>query len=219
MLTKDHYLEQIRSTGSFLIIRLNDEDDAYRVAKAAIAGGMRALEVTYSVPGALRVVEQLSREHENDGLLIGVGTVIDTATAEGAIAAGARMLVSPHVCPEMMTVAKNHQAVSICGAFTPTEMVNAVSLGADIVKLFPADAVGPAYVKNILAPLPHIPIAPTGGVSPKTVQNWFDAGVTACGIGSYITKAAAKSGDYSLVTEATKRFLQAVADARQPQSA
>ena len=214
MLTKNHYLEQISSTGSFLIIRLDDEDDAYRVAKAAIAGGMRALEVTYSVPGALRVVRQLATEHADDGLLIGVGTVIDTQTAEAAIEAGAHMLVSPHVCPEMMAVANTHGAVSICGAFTPTEMVTAVQLGADIVKLFPADAVGPAYVKNILAPLPHLPIAPTGGVSPDTVKKWFDAGIAACGIGSYITKAAKKSGDYSLVTEATQRFLQAVADAR-----
>jgi len=147
-----------------------------------------------------------------------VGTVVDTKTAEAAIAAGARMLVSPHVCPEMMAVAKESQAVSICGAFTPTEMVTAVGLGADIVKLFPADAVGPSYVKNILAPLPHIPIAPTGGVSPETVKKWFDAGVVACGIGSYITKAAGKSGDYSLVTQAAERFLQAIAAARGPKT-
>jgi 2-dehydro-3-deoxyphosphogluconate aldolase / (4S)-4-hydroxy-2-oxoglutarate aldolase len=214
MLTKTHYLEQIRATGSFLIIRLEDEDDAYQVAKAAIRGGMRALEVTYSVPGALRVVEQLTKEHADDGILIGVGTVIDAQSAYAAIEAGARMLVSPHVSPEMIATANRYQAVSICGAFTPTEMFTAVELGADIVKLFPADAVGPAYVKNVLAPFPQIPIAPTGGVSPETVQAWFDAGVAACGIGSYITKAAQGTGDYSLVTEATARFLQAVAAAR-----
>lgn len=214
MVTKFDSLLNIKSTGTFLIIRLDDEEVAYQVAKASIAGGMRALEITYSVPGALRIVRRLAQEHSDDGVLIGVGTVIDSQSAYYAIEAGARMLVSPHLCPEMIKIANRYQAVSICGAFTPSEMLGAVEAGADIAKLFPAEAVGPAYVKAVTAPFPQIPIAPTGGVSPENVRQWFDAGIFACGVGSYVSKAGGKNNDYAKVTEATRTFLKAVSAAR-----
>jgi 2-dehydro-3-deoxyphosphogluconate aldolase/(4S)-4-hydroxy-2-oxoglutarate aldolase len=214
MLTKFDSLLNIKSTGTFLIIRLDNEEVAYQVAKASIAGGMRALEITYSVPGALRIVRRLAEEHSADGVLIGVGTVIDSESAHSAIEAGARMLVSPHLCTEMIKIANRYQAVSICGAFTPSEMLGAIEAGADIAKLFPAEVVSPAYVKAITAPFPQIPIAPTGGVSPDNVRSWFDAGIFACGVGSYISKAGGKDNDYAKVTEATRTFLRAVSAAR-----
>src|SRR5215470_476321 len=214
MLTKFDGLLNVKSTGAFLIIRLDSEEIAYQVAKASIAGGMRALEITYSVPGALRVVRRLAEEHAADGVLIGVGTVIDSESAYAAIEAGARMLVSPHLSTEMIRVANRYQAVSICGAFTPSEMFAAIEAGADIAKLFPAEVVGPAYVKAVTAPFPQIPIAPTGGVSPDNARAWFDAGIFACGVGSYISKAGGQAKDYAKVTEATRTFLQAVKAAR-----
>lgn len=214
MLTKFDGLLIIKSTGTFLIIRLDDEEVAYQVAKASIAGGMRALEITYSVPGALSVVRRLAEEYSANGVLIGVGTVIDSESAYSAIEAGARMLVSPHLCTEMIKIANRYQAVSICGAFTPSEMLGAIEAGADIAKLFPAEAVGPAYVRAITAPFPQIPIAPTGGVSPDNARSWFEAGIFACGVGSYISKAGGKANDYAKVTEATRTFLRAVSAAR-----
>jgi 2-dehydro-3-deoxyphosphogluconate aldolase/(4S)-4-hydroxy-2-oxoglutarate aldolase len=213
MFTKLRNLSSIVDTGVILIVRLDDADDAYEVSKAAVAGGIRALEITYSVPHALRVIERLAEENKDD-VVIGAGTVLDGHAAFAAISAGAQMLVSPQLNPEMIAVANRYQAVSISGAFTPTEILNTVEAGADIVKLFPAEFVGPDYVKSVLAPLSQVPIAPTGGVTPENVGDWFAVGATAVGVGSFITKAARATGDYTLVTEAARTFLAAVREAR-----
>ncbi len=215
MLSRQQGLHHIRSTGALLIIRLPDGDDAYRVAKAAIDGGFRALEVTYSVPGALDIIARLAKEH-GDQVLVGAGTVVNERTATAAIEAGARLLVSPHVAPGMLAVAKASDAVSVCGAFTPTEMVAALEGGADIVKFFPAEAGGPAYVKAVTAPFPDMPVLPTGGVTIDNIKEWLDAGACALGVGSYVSKAAAGSTprDYGRVTAAAREFLRAVGNAR-----
>lgn len=215
MLSKQQGLQYIRGTGALLIIRLPDGADAYQVAKAAIDGGIRALEVTYSVPGALDIITRLTKEH-GDQVLVGAGTVVDEPSAIAAIKAGARLLVSPHVAPGMLTVAKANEAVSVCGAFSPTEMVSALDGGADIVKFFPAEFGGPAYVKAVTAPFPNMPILPTGGVSIDNIKQWLDAGVCALGVGSYVSKAAAdsKPRDYGRVTAAAREFLKAVENAR-----
>jgi len=215
VLSKQQGLQYIRSTGALLIIRLPDGDDAYQVAKAAIDGGIRALEVTYSVPGALEIITRLTKEH-GDQVLVGAGTVVDEPSAAAAITAGARLLVSPHVAPGMLTVAKANDAVSVCGAFSPTEMVSALEGGADIVKYFPAEVGGPAYVKAVTAPFPDMPILPTGGVSIDNIKQWLDAGVCALGVGSAVSKAGAESKprDYGQVTVAARQFLKAVENAR-----
>ena len=213
MFTKLRNLESIVDGGVILIVRLDDAEEAYEVSKAAIAGGIRALEITYSVPNALRVIERLASENK-DEVVIGAGTVLDAQAAFAAISAGAQMLVSPQLNPGMIAVANRYQAVSISGAFTPTEILNTVEAGADIVKLFPAEFVGPNYVKTVLAPLSQVPIAPTGGVTPENVGDWFSAGATAVGVGSFITKAARATGDYAMVNEAARTFLAAVRAAR-----
>lgn len=217
MWKKFENLKAIADTGILLIIRLDDEQEALAVAEAAIAGGIRALEVTLSVPNALGIISTLSKKYKEQGILIGAGTVLDAETARVAILAGAELLVSPHVTASMIQVANRYQAVSVCGAYTPTEVVLAMEAGADIVKLFPADMLGPQYVKTIRAPLPQAPVAPTGGVTPENVGEWLTAGCVSVGVGSFISKAAQGTGDYSKVTEAAKIFLAAVAEARQVQ--
>ena len=217
MWKKFENLKAIADTGILLIIRLDDEQEALAVAEAAIAGGIRALEVTLSVPNALGIISTLSKKYKKQGILIGAGTVLDAETARAAILAGAELLVSPHVTASMIQVANRYQAVSVCGAYTPTEVVLAMEAGADIVKLFPADMLGPQYVKTIRAPLPQAPVAPTGGVTPENVGEWLTAGCVSVGVGSFISKAAQGTGDYSKVTEAAKIFLAAVAEARQVQ--
>ncbi|SEK43510.1 bifunctional 2-keto-4-hydroxyglutarate aldolase/2-keto-3-deoxy-6-phosphogluconate aldolase [Paenibacillus sp. OK003] len=207
-------LKIIAETGIVLIIRSDDEEEAISVAEAAIAGGIRALEITMSVPGALDVIKVLSRKYASQGILIGAGTILDGETARAAILAGAQMLVSPQLNPEMIKVANRYQAVTVSGAFTAKEIVESLEAGADIVKLFPAESVGPQYVKAISAPLPQAAIAPTGGVTPQNVHEWLDAGCVGVGVGSYITKAAKGNGDYGRVTKAAEEFLQAVAAAR-----
>ncbi|TCC17503.1 bifunctional 4-hydroxy-2-oxoglutarate aldolase/2-dehydro-3-deoxy-phosphogluconate aldolase [Kribbella speibonae] len=212
MFTKLQRLQAIADTGVVLIVRLDDAEEAYQVATAAIAGGIRALEITYSVPNALRVIERLATEHPD--VVVGAGTVLDAQAAYAAIQAGAQLLVSPNLSPEMLAVANRYQAVSISGAFTPTEIVNSAEAGADLVKLFPAEVLGPQYVKSVLAPLGHIPVAPTGGVTPENVGEWFAAGVSAVGVGSFVTKAEHAPGDYEPVAIAAKTFLAAVDQAR-----
>ncbi|GGJ20814.1 bifunctional 2-keto-4-hydroxyglutarate aldolase/2-keto-3-deoxy-6-phosphogluconate aldolase [Paenibacillus hunanensis] len=207
-------LNRIAETGIVLIIRLDSEEEALAVADAAVEGGIKALEITMSVPNALGIIRTLSNKYKNDDVLVGAGTILDAETARAAILAGAEMLVSPQLNPDMIRVANRYQAVTISGAYTPTEIFDTLQAGADIVKLFPAETLGPQFVKTVTAPLPQAPIVPTGGVTPQNVQEWLQAGCIGVGVGSYITKAAQQDGDYSRVTAAAREFLAAVAAAR-----
>ncbi|MEE9098040.1 bifunctional 4-hydroxy-2-oxoglutarate aldolase/2-dehydro-3-deoxy-phosphogluconate aldolase [Pseudarthrobacter phenanthrenivorans] len=214
MLNKFETLETIIRTGALLIARLDSADEAYRVAEAAIEGGIRAVEVPLTVPGALGVIGRLADKYGDQGIVVGAGTVLDAEAAYASISAGARLLVSPQLNPKMIATANRYQVVTASGAFTPTEVLNTLEAGADIVKLFPAELGGPAYVKTILAPLPQAPVMPSGGVSPANVEAWFAAGVTAVGVGSFVTKAAQEDGDYGRVAQAARTFLTAIEDAR-----
>jgi 2-dehydro-3-deoxyphosphogluconate aldolase/(4S)-4-hydroxy-2-oxoglutarate aldolase len=214
MLSKYDVLSAIHATGAVLIVRLDSAGEALEVSRAAIAGGIRALEITLSVPRALEVVRTLSDEFESEGVAVGAGTVLDGHAAFASVQAGARILVSPNLNREMLATANRYQAVSISGAYTPTEIVDTMEAGADIVKLFPTDTVGPGYVRTVRAPLPQAPILPAGGVTPANVGDWFAAGVLAVGVGSHITKAARADGDYGRVTAAAAEFLAAIAAAR-----
>ncbi|WP_322903667.1 bifunctional 2-keto-4-hydroxyglutarate aldolase/2-keto-3-deoxy-6-phosphogluconate aldolase [Paenibacillus campi] len=207
-------LNRIAETGIVLIIRLDSEQEALAVADAAVQGGIKALEITMSVPNALGIIRTLSDKYKNDDVLVGAGTILDAETARAAILAGAEMLVSPQLNSDMIDVANRYQAITISGAYTPTEIFDTLEAGADIVKLFPAETLGPQFVKAVNAPLPQAPIVPTGGVTPQNVHEWLQAGCIGVGVGSYITKAAQQDGDYSRVTAAAQEFVAAVAAAR-----
>jgi len=206
-------LTHINDDGVVVIVRLDDAEEAFRASQAAIAGGVKAIEVTLSTPGALRVIERLVEAH-GSAVSIGAGTVLDGHSAYASISAGASFLVSPHLSREMIRTANRYQVPTVSGAYSPTEIVETVEEGADIVKLFPAE-VGPEYARAVLAPLAHVSLMPAGGVTAANAKTWFDAGVCAVGVGSAITKAARPDGDYSRVTEAAASFLKAVRDARQ----
>ncbi|MDM5340241.1 bifunctional 4-hydroxy-2-oxoglutarate aldolase/2-dehydro-3-deoxy-phosphogluconate aldolase [Fictibacillus enclensis] len=212
MWKKLNNLNKIADTGVLLIVRLDREEEALNVAEAAIEGGIKALEITMSVPNALGVIQKLSQKYKD--VLIGAGTILDSETANNALLAGAELLVSPQLNPEMIKLANRYQAITVSGAYTPSEFVDTLGAGADIIKLFPAEFVGPAYVKTVRAPIPQAAIIPTGGVTPENVGEWLSAGSVALGVGSYITKAARQDGDYSKVTQAAKEFLQVVSEAR-----
>jgi 2-dehydro-3-deoxyphosphogluconate aldolase / (4S)-4-hydroxy-2-oxoglutarate aldolase len=212
MYQKLHTLNHIADDGVVVIVRLDDAEEAFRASEAAIAGGVRAIEVTLSTPGALTVIERLVEAHGST-VSVGAGTVLDAPGAYASISAGASFLVSPHLSREMIRTANRYQIPTVSGAYTPTEIVESVEEGADIVKLFPAE-IGPEYVRAVLAPLAHVPLMPAGGVNAGNVKQWFDAGVVSVGVGSTITKAARPDGDYSRVTTAAAAFLRAVRDAR-----
>lgn len=213
MWRKLNNLKMIYESGSILIIRTDSDQDALAVAEAAIEGGIKVLEITMAVPNALGVISLLSKKYK-DQVVVGAGSILDGETARAAILAGAELLVSPQLNPEMIKVANRYQAVTVSGAMTPKEIIDTLEAGSDIVKLFPADNLGPQYVKAIMAPVPQAAIAPTGGVSPENVQEWFQAGCIGVGVGSFITKAAKKDGDYSKVTAAAREFIAAVNSAR-----
>ncbi|WP_329053869.1 bifunctional 4-hydroxy-2-oxoglutarate aldolase/2-dehydro-3-deoxy-phosphogluconate aldolase [Streptomyces violaceus] len=211
---KFHALDAIVRTGALLIVRLDSAEEALAVSEAAIEGGVRALEITLSVPGALEVISKLSERYGEDGVVVGAGTVLDEQAAHACVSAGANLLVSPNLNPAMIAAANRYQAVTVSGAFTPTEIVDTMQAGADIVKLFPAEFMGPEYVRTVKAPLPQAPLMPAGGVSPDNVKAWFDAGVVAVGVGSSVTKAARPDGDYRRVTEAARTVLRSIEEAR-----
>ncbi|MFF0909214.1 bifunctional 4-hydroxy-2-oxoglutarate aldolase/2-dehydro-3-deoxy-phosphogluconate aldolase [Microbacterium enclense] len=210
MLTHAQTLSLIQDTGVVLIIRLDDADKALEVARAAVAGGIRALEITLSVPRALELVTTLADEFAGTGVAVGAGTVIDADSAVRAIHAGASLLVSPQLDPAMIATGRRHGVVTIGGALTPTEIVQTLRAGADLVKLFPTEIAGPDYLRAVRAPLASVPILPAGGVTVDTVGPWFAAGAVAVGVGSAVTRAGS-AGD---VTRAAREMLAAVAAAR-----
>ncbi|OII18396.1 hypothetical protein BIV01_02290 [Curtobacterium sp. MCBA15_013] len=211
MFQKLDVLNTIRDSGNVLIVRLDTAEEAFDVASAAVAGGIRALEITLSIPGALGVIQRLTERFADDEVIFGAGTVLDGHAAWASIQAGAQFLVSPNLNPEMLRVANRYQIATVSGAYTPTEILNSAEAGADIVKLFPTEAGGIPYTKALLAPLAQIPILPAGGVTTANVGDWFAAGVAAVGVGSAITKAGRADGDLGKVMAAAEEFVAAIA--------
>ena len=210
---KSPIVARIKKAGAVAILRTETAERALGAAKAVIAGGFRIIEITYGVPKATGVISQLRRE--NRGLLIGAGTVLTREQANDAIDAGAEFLVSPCVIPEMMEVGRERGIATIPGAFTPTEIHTAWALGADIVKIFPAVANGPDYLKALRGPLPNIPIMPTSGVNIGNVADWFRAGAVAVGaVGSVLDPALIQNGEWDALTARARDFLEAVERAR-----
>ncbi|MBP2629747.1 MAG: 2-dehydro-3-deoxyphosphogluconate aldolase/4-hydroxy-2-oxoglutarate aldolase [Firmicutes bacterium] len=215
MWKKVENLKAIYECGMIAIIRSDDAEDAYKIAEAAIAGGARALEIPFAVPDVLNIIKKLTNKYSSQGIVIGVGTVLDAENASAALIAGAEMLVSSSFSADMIRMANRYQAITVSGAMSPTEISDSLAAGADIIKLFPAEFYGHKYVKTLRAPMPTAPIVPFGGVTPENVGEWLEAGCVAVGVGSYISKAHKKDGDYGKVTQATKEFLEAIVKARQ----
>jgi 2-dehydro-3-deoxyphosphogluconate aldolase/(4S)-4-hydroxy-2-oxoglutarate aldolase len=180
---------------------------------ALLAGGVSAIEITFTVPKAPEVIATVKRGY-GDKVMLGAGTVTDPKRAEEAIAAGARYIVAPNTSLDVIRLCHERDVAVMPGAFTPTEIAAAWQAGADCVKLFPAELGGIPYLKAIRAPLPEVPIMPTGGVDVDNAAEWLRAGAIALGVGSsLVRKDALASGNYALITDTAKRFLAAIASA------
>lgn len=191
------------------IVRAPTPDAALALAEACIAGGMTALEVAFTTPDTLEVLRTLRQRH-GERLLLGAGTVLDPETARLAILAGAQMIISPAVNVETIRLCLRYQVLSMPGAMTPTEIVTALEAGADLVKVFPAETLGPAYLQALRAPLPQAPLMPTGGVTVENLPEWYARGALAVGIGGALSGPAAQ-GDYGAVTQLARRFVARLA--------
>jgi 2-dehydro-3-deoxyphosphogluconate aldolase/(4S)-4-hydroxy-2-oxoglutarate aldolase len=212
--TKEQVLNRMAEAGVVAVIRAKSKDQLIDITSALIEGGVPSIEVTMSTPKAIAGIEQLA-DRFGDKAIVGVGTCIDAATARDAIAAGAQFVVSPITDPEIIATTIRYGKISIPGAFTPTEIVRAWTLGGDVIKVFPATALGPQYFKDILAPLPQLKLTPTGGVDQKTTGAWIKAGAVCVGAGSaLVSKDALAKNDWNAVTAAAKQFVDAVKQAR-----
>ncbi len=170
------------------VIRMKDADKLYRVIEAVERGGIKAIEITMTVPGALGIIRSIALR-KNPGVFIGAGTVLDAETAAAVIEAGAEFVVSPVTDPALIRECGRRGVLVAPGAFTPTEIVNAWNEGADIVKVFPATSLGPHYIKDLRGPLPHIRLMPTGGVSQENARDFIAAGACCVGIGTALLDA------------------------------
>lgn len=207
-------LGKVIESGLVAIVRTNSADQAARIAEACAHGGAGAIEITFTVPGAAAVIEHLAKEYSSGQILIGAGTVLDPETARIAILSGAQYIVSPSVSTETARLCNRYQIPYMPGAGTMREIVDAMECGADIVKLFPGETLGPAFVKAVKGPLPQASLMPTGGVSIENVAEWIKAGAVAVGVGGSLT-AGAQSGNFQLVTDTAKQFIERIRQARE----
>ena len=212
--TKEQNFQAIADCGVIAVIRAPSREALPDIAQALIAGGVVGIEVTMSTPKAIEGIEMLA-DQLGDRIVVGVGTILDAATAADAIHAGAQFVVSPAFDPEIVATTKRYGKISVPGAFTPTEIVRAWTAGADVVKVFPSTALGPGYFKDILAPLPQIKLTPTGGVDVKNAGDWIKAGAVFLGAGSaLVSKEMMAKKDWAGITANAKAFVEAVRAAR-----
>jgi len=206
--------ERVTDCGVIAVLRAKSSAELIDVSNALYAGGVTAIEVTMTTPGALDVIKGVSAEL-GDKVVVGVGSVLDPETARAAILAGANYVVAPTLNEEVVRLTKRYGKVCIPGAFTPTEVLRAWDSGADAVKVFPTSSVGPQYIKDLKGPLPQIPLVPTGGVSVETCGDFIRAGAIAVGAGSALVSSQAVAADnWPAITDTAKRMVDEVRKAR-----
>jgi 2-dehydro-3-deoxyphosphogluconate aldolase / (4S)-4-hydroxy-2-oxoglutarate aldolase len=206
--------QQIEQVGVVAVIRLRDPGKLHAVVDALAEGGVRVLEVTMTVPGAIELIRQLAPSLPQ-GFLLGAGTVTDAETARAVIDAGATFLVGPVFRPAVIAVCHERDVPAIPGCFSPTEILDAHEAGADIVKVFPATMLGPQFIKDVRAPMPQLKLMPTGGVTLDNAGDWIRAGAVAVGVGSALVDTAAiESGQFGVIAANARRVLASVTAAR-----
>ncbi len=207
-MNKNDVLARLKAGKVIALIRADSSDSLLDCARALAEGGLDSLELTMTTPGALDMCARVAKELPQ--VLLGLGTVLDADTARKGIAAGAKFIVTPAVRPEVIAACREAGVAVLCGALTPTEIYTAWELGADVVKIFPAEFFGPAYIKSVKAPFPRIEIMPTGGVTPETVGEFLRNGAFATAAGSaLVSSAALKSRDWPAVTARAREFVAA----------
>ncbi|MDN7227238.1 bifunctional 2-keto-4-hydroxyglutarate aldolase/2-keto-3-deoxy-6-phosphogluconate aldolase [Planococcus sp. N064] len=200
---KHEVLSRLTETKVVAVIRGSNAEEAIALSKAAVQGGIPAIELTYTTPHVQKVFEALAEED----VLLGAGTVLDPETARHAILAGAKFVVSPHFNEEIATVCNRYGIPYLPGCMTIREMVKALEFGSDIIKLFPANNFTPSFIKSVNGPLPHVRIMPTGGINLNNIQDWLSAGAVAVGIGSDLNKAYA-AGGFDAAVELSRKYMQ-----------
>jgi 2-dehydro-3-deoxyphosphogluconate aldolase / (4S)-4-hydroxy-2-oxoglutarate aldolase len=204
----------IEATGVVAVIRLRDASQLRDVADALAAGGVRVLEVTMTVPGAVSLIEELASSLPPD-FIVGAGTVLDPETARHVILAGAKFVVGPVFRPSVIEICHRYDVAVMPGCFTPTEILSAWEAGGDLIKVFPATALGPGFFKDIRGPLPQVRMMPTGGVTRENAGEWITAGAVAIGVGTaLVDQKAVAERRFDAITANARHFIEAVKFAR-----
>ncbi|HED10964.1 MAG TPA: bifunctional 4-hydroxy-2-oxoglutarate aldolase/2-dehydro-3-deoxy-phosphogluconate aldolase [Caldithrix abyssi] len=210
-MSRKEITRKIMESGAVAVVRLPDADKLLKAAAALRLGGLEAIEITMTTPGALQAISRLAGE----GFFVGVGSVLDGATARRAVEAGARYVVSPVYKKEIIEAAHAGEVPALPGAFSPTEIQQAFEAGADIVKVFPANISGMAFFKAVLAPMPHLRLMPTGGVTVENAGEWIRAGACAVGVGSaLLNKEIIARGEWELLTRRARELCDNIKVAR-----
>ncbi len=215
MRERNEVVAQIRNLGVVAIVRADTGDEALAAARAVREGSLRAIEVTFTVPGAAEIIRRLAEEM-GDEILLGAGTVLTVDQAREAVAAGAEYLIAPDTDPEVIAEAHRLGRPIFPGAFSPSEVARAWKLGADLIKLFPAARLGPAYLKDLRGPFPQIPLVPVGGVDASNCADYFRNGAVAIGVGGkLVDRALLREGRYDEITRRARELAATVQVARQ----
>jgi len=214
MRDKSEVIAALTDPGIIAVVRAQSRGQVLPLSEALLAGGVRAIEITTTTPEAIEAIREVSKVL-GERAVIGVGTVLDVATCHAACEAGAEFVVSPVTKPELVTAAHAHDQPVMLGAYTPTEAQTAHEAGSDFVKIFPADGLGPRFIKNLLAPLPHLRLVPTGGITVENAAEFLNAGCAALGIGSaLVSKDILANADWPELTRRAEQFVAAVKAAR-----
>jgi 2-dehydro-3-deoxyphosphogluconate aldolase/(4S)-4-hydroxy-2-oxoglutarate aldolase len=207
-------VREIEATGVVAVIRLKEPGKLRAVVDALLEGGVRALEVTMTVPGAVGLIEQLARTLP-PGFQLGAGTVLDPETARHVILAGATFIVAPVLNLATIEMCHRYDVAALPGCFTPTEILTAWQAGADVIKVFPATALGPTFFKDMRGPLPQVKLMPTGGVTLANAGDWIKAGAVAIGVGTaLVDNKAIADGNFAKIADNARTVIQAVQAAR-----
>lgn len=210
---KEKVIAKITECGLVAVVRAESSEQAVKIAEACAAAGVAGIEITFTVPGAAEVIRDCAKNFNNGEIIVGAGTVMDAETARTAILAGAQYVVSPYFNADTVSLCNRYRVPVMPGAMTIKEVVEAMQSGADIVKVFPGELFGPAFIKAVRGPIPYAKMMPTGGVSLDNVDEWIKAGAVAVGVGGNLT-AGAKKGDYASITRIAAEFIAKIKDAR-----
>jgi len=209
-MSKQDQLRRVLDSGIVAVVRSPDSGQLVEAARALYDGGVTVLEITMTVPDALDVVRAVRREL-GDKVLLGTGTVLDAESARAALLAGAEFLVAPTVNLDVIRLCRRYDKLVMPGAFTPTEILTAWEAGADVVKVFPADVVGPAFFKAVRAPLPQVRLMPTGGVDLTTAASFLQAGACCLGVGSQLVEPrAVADGNFARIRDLARQYIDIV---------
>lgn len=210
---REQIVSAISQCGLVAVVRASSGEEAIKIADACIAGGVAAIEITFTVPGAHRVIEALASRYKKGEIILGAGTVLDPETARIAMLSGAQYIVSPGLNLDTIKLCNRYRVPVMPGIMTVTEAICAMEAGADILKIFPGELFGPKVITAFKGPLPQARFMPTGGVSVENAGEWIKAGAVALGAGSALT-GGAKTGEYGKITETALKFMAAIRAAR-----